>query len=48
MPRKYNRMCTCTVCDSGLEESTLACKLKRLCTVPDGGPEETTVPLKCK
>ena len=48
MPRKYNRMGTCTVCDSGLKESTLACKFKRLCTIPDGGPEKSTVPVKFK
>ena len=48
MPRKYNRMVTCTVCHSGLEESTLACKFKRLCTIPDSGPEESTVPGKFK
>ena len=46
VPRKYNRMWECTVHDSGHEESTVACKLKRLCTVPDVGLEESTVPLK--
>ena len=39
-------MWECTVHDSGHEESTVACKLKRLFTVPDVGLEESTVPLK--
>ena len=47
VPRKCNSLCTCTVCDVGLKESTAPPKFKRMCTVPDGGLEESSEQLMC-